>query len=45
MVHRDIKAENILIKTEGEKSWIKLIDFGLGTSNNKSGLKDKIGTP
>ena len=46
LVHRDIKAENILIKTEGEKSWIKLIDFGLGISNkNKQKLKDKLGTP
>lgn len=27
-----MKAENIMIRTEGEKSWIKLIDFGLGVN-------------
>lgn len=45
IIHRDMKAENIMIKTEGDKSWIKLIDFGLGIANTDKIQRDKIGTP
>ena len=45
IIHRDMKADNIMIKSEGDKSWIKIIDFGLGIQNGDKKLQDKIGTP
>ena len=42
--HRDIKAENILIKEVGRNKLIKIIDFGFATN----GSEDEVvvaGTP
>lgn len=34
-----------MIRTQGDKSWIKIIDWGLGTWLNPKGLESTIGTP
>lgn len=45
IVHRDIKADNILFSKKDIDSPIKLIDFGISLKYNKDTiLKDKIGT-
>lgn len=38
IIHRDMKADNIMIKSEADKSWIKIIDFGLGIQNGDKKL-------
>lgn len=44
--HRDIKAENVLLKKMGEDHPIKLVDFGLATRFKRGEkLKEAVGTP
>ena len=43
IVHRDIKPENILFSNKRDYTSLRLIDFGLATSNNKD--KKSVGTP
>jgi serine/threonine protein kinase len=51
IVHRDIKPENIIIRREGEKYKIKIIDFGIAISQESGMLPSRsttagvIGTP
>lgn len=48
IIHRDIKAENIVFSTPEEDSPLKLIDFGLSqvyTGNEEKGLKGEVGSP
>ncbi len=44
IVHRDIKAENVLIRKDNNNYIVKIIDWGLGTLIQGS-LKRKCGTP
>jgi len=45
IVHRDIKAENMLFLNQEEDAMIKIIDFGVSTKfNGKKKLKEKLGT-
>jgi serine/threonine protein kinase len=34
IAHRDIKAENILVKKSGDEYVVKVIDWGLGVLTN-----------
>lgn len=43
VIHRDIKAENIVFKDTNYKT-VKIIDFGLGI-NNAEKCKGIVGTP
>jgi calcium-dependent protein kinase len=46
IVHRDLKAENLLFEHEGEDANMKLIDFGVSCENLKGvKLKETLGTP
>ena len=46
IVHRDLKAENLLFEHEGEDANMKLIDFGVSCENLKGAkLKETLGTP
>jgi len=48
IVHRDIKAENILFETENEDSPVKIIDFGLSRkhrSGRQRPMTTAVGTP
>ena len=45
IIHRDIKAENIIFKDESENSEIKIIDFGLSKKfNPNEKMKSILGT-
>lgn len=45
IVHRDIKPENILFSKKDDYSTLKLIDFGLATSENRKKDKSAVGSP
>ncbi len=45
IAHRDIKAENILVKREEDRWIVKIIDWGLGTIVGNGELVRKCGTP
>jgi len=45
VVHRDIKLENLLLKTKGDLSTIKVADFGLSKDCSLSMPKTAVGTP
>ena len=46
VIHRDIKAENIIFENDQEDSEIKIIDFGLSSKYNpKQKMKSILGTP
>lgn len=48
IIHRDIKAENIMFATYEEDSPLKIIDFGLSKvciDNEEKGLKGELGSP
>jgi calcium-dependent protein kinase len=46
IVHRDLKLDNILFKTDDPNATVKIIDFGFATMI-ESGVKmhDRMGTP
>lgn len=45
IVHRDLKAENLLFENEDKDAQIKLIDFGVSTEfNGKKKMKETLGT-
>lgn len=47
VVHRDLKAENIMFDKPGEDATVKIIDFGLATrylSDEHKRMTDKVGT-
>jgi calcium-dependent protein kinase len=44
LVHRDIKPQNILFSIPGDYKTLKLIDFGLSTSETNK-LKQRVGSP
>lgn len=43
IIHRDVKPENILFSISGDYQSLKLIDFGLSTSNNRN--RQSVGSP
>lgn len=48
VVHRDIKAENVLFESRNNNSALKLIDFGVSTKfkdSQSEKMKDTLGTP
>jgi serine/threonine protein kinase len=45
IAHRDIKAENILVKKQGEEYIVKVIDWGLGVLTCGEDLSRRCGTP
>lgn len=46
IVHRDLKAENLLFEHEGDDANMKLIDFGVSCEHLKgTKLKETLGTP
>ena len=45
IAHRDIKAENILVRGRGEEYDIKIIDWGLGAVSGDGVFVRKCGTP
>ena len=45
VIHRDIKPENLLLEEKNDVFNIKLIDFGIATTNSKNGVIGMIGTP
>lgn len=50
VVHRDLKPENIFLGTDGERSWTKLLDFGIAHSQDHGRLEHTmtgtlVGTP
>lgn len=45
IVHRDLKAENLLFENENNDAQIKLIDFGVSTIvKGKKKMKETLGT-
>lgn len=36
MVHRDIKPSNLILTRDGERPWIKVLDFGLSKATSES---------
>lgn len=44
-MHRDLKPDNIMFKTESDLSSVKIVDFGLATVTNSYPLFPKCGTP
>lgn len=45
IVHRDLKAENLLFENEAEDALIKLIDFGVSTKiKGTTKMKETLGT-
>jgi serine/threonine protein kinase len=45
IVHRDLKAENLLFENFEEDANLKLIDFGVSTTlKGKSKMKETLGT-
>ena len=46
IVHRDLKAENILFETKSDnKNDVKIIDFGLARKKEKHNMHSIVGTP
>jgi calcium-dependent protein kinase len=46
IVHRDLKAENLLFENEREDSNLKLIDFGVSAKYDQGiKMKETLGTP
>jgi len=45
IAHRDIKAENILVREEKDHYVVKVIDWGLGDLTGATELSRKCGTP
>ena len=46
IVHRDLKAENLLFENNSQESHLKLIDFGVSSEFLKGKkLKETLGTP
>ena len=45
VIHRDIKAENLLLEEKDDLFNIKLIDFGIATTSKPKGITGLIGTP
>jgi len=45
VVHRDIKLENLLLKTAGDLTNIKVTDFGLSKDIGLSDARSAVGTP
>ena len=45
VVHRDIKLENILMKSDGSRTDIFLADFGFATECTADELDECVGTP
>jgi serine/threonine protein kinase len=45
IAHRDIKAENILVRKEGEGYVLKVIDWGLGALVRNDEMNRRCGTP
>ena len=46
IVHRDLKAENLLFENEREDSNLKLIDFGVSAKYDRGiKMKETLGTP
>lgn len=43
IIHRDIKADNIMLNKEGDKLTLKLVDFGLSTTLEKISKLQEIG--
>ena len=44
IVHRDIKAENVIYETNKDDSRIKIIDFGVSINNEaKVNMKETLG--
>src|SRR5205085_7307986 len=39
-IHRDIKPQNLILTREGDKSVVKILDFGLGKAFREEGAKD-----
>ena len=45
VVNRDIKLENIMLKTRDEQPILKVCDFGYSINENHSLPKTAVGTP
>ena len=45
IAHRDIKAENVLVRKEGENYVVKVIDWGLASLSKGEKFSRKCGTP
>lgn len=46
IMHRDLKPDNLMIKSKKERCNVKLIDFGLASyTNSKNQLFRRCGTP
>ena len=46
IVHRDIKMENIMLDTNGEKAVLKIVDFGFAQEiSSEHPLTQMLGTP
>ena len=44
IAHRDIKAENIMVKKENNEFKVKIIDWGLGVFTEGQSLEKKCGS-